>query len=236
MHLDMIRTALLRLATTAAALAFAPAAHADALQDQLLAGARAVRADAYVFRRTLAIERTGAPRQVRVEQFDPRRPANARWGLVSIDGRTPTPKELADARKQRRGPIPSYADLARWIGAPATRAPAPAGYALYRFARLPKGALKLGPSDVSGNMGAEALVNLKGPRPFVERVRWTANKPFRMMLVASIRSMDITGRYRLHPDGQPVPADLSSQTAGSLFGKSGQLRTAATYDGFQPAR
>ena len=217
-------------------LTLAPAAHADALQDQLLAGARAVRADAYVFRRTLAIERTGAARQVRVEQYDPRRPTPARWALVNIDGRVPTAKELAETRKQRRGPVPSYADLARWIGAPATRAPAPPGYVLYRFARLPKGALKLGPADVSGNMGAEALVNVKGARPFVERVRWTANKPFRMMLVASVRSMEIKGRYRLSADGQPVPADLSSQTAGSLFGKSGQLRTSATYDGFQSAR
>lgn len=222
---------------TAAAIGLcAQGARADELQDRVLAGARAVRADSHVFRRTLAIERTGAPRQVRIEEHDPRRPSAERWALVSIDGRAPTPKELADARKQKRGPVPSYADIARWFGAPAQRVPAAPGYATYRFARLPKGALKLGPSDASANVTAEAVVNLRGPQPFVERVRWTAAKPFRMMLVASVKSMSITGSYRLLPNGYPVPQALSSDTAGSLLGRSGRLRTAATYADFRPAR
>jgi hypothetical protein len=214
----------------------AQGAQADELQDRVLAGARAVRADSHLFRRTLAIERTGAPRQVRVEEHDPRRPPAQRWSLVSIDGRAPTAKELADARKQRRGPVPSYADIARWFGAPAQRVPAAPGYAAYRFARLPKGALKLGPFDASQHMTAEAVVNIQGPRPFVERVRWTAAKPFRMMLVASVRNMAITGEYRLLPNGYPVPKALSSDTAGSLLGRSGRLRTSATYADFRPVR
>ncbi len=211
-------------------------AHADELQDRVLAGARATRADSHLFRRTLAIERTGAPRQVRIEEHDPRRPTAQRWSLVSIDGRAPTAKELADARRQRRGPVPSYADIARWFGAPAVRVAAAPGYAAYRFARLPKGALKLGPFDASENVTAEAVVNVQGSRPFVERVRWTATKPFRMMLVASVRNMAVNARYRLLPDGYPVPQDLSSDTSGSMLGRSGRLRTAATYADFRPAR
>lgn len=225
-----------RVVTAAALDLCAQGAQADELQDRVLAGARAVRADSHLFRRTLVIERTGAPRQVRVEEHDPRRPIAQRWSLVSIDGRAPTPKEAADARKQKRGPVPSYADLQRWFGAPAQRIPAAPGYAAYRFARLPKGALKLGPFDASPNMTAEALVNLQGPRPFVESVRWTAAKPFRMMLVASVRSMAITGGYRLLPGGYPVPQALSSDTSGSVFGRAGRLRTAATYADFRPVR
>jgi hypothetical protein len=222
---------------TAAALGLcAQGAQADELQDQVLAGARAVRADSHLFRRTLAIERTGAPRQVRVEEHDPRRPPAQRWSLVGIDGRAPTPKEVADARKQRRGPVPSYADIARWFGAPAQRVPAAPGYAAYRFARLPKGALKLGPFDASQHMTAEAVVNIQGARPFVERVRWVAVKPFRMMLVASVRNMAISGSYRLLADGYPVPQALSSDTSGSLLGKSGRLRTAATYGDYRSVR
>ena len=216
-------------------------ARADALQSQVLAAARAARADGYAFRRTITIERTPAekgqaPRRVVVEQFDPRRPPAERWSLVSVDGRAPNAKELADARKAKRGPVPSYADIARWFGAPATRVDGPAGYVTYRFARLPKGAIKLGPIDASENVMAEALVNTAGPQPFVERVRLTTTKGFRVMLVASVQSMAITGRYRLLPDGRPVPADQASDTTGSLFGKTGRLRTATTFTDFRPVR
>lgn len=225
-----------QMVTAAAFASCTQAACADELQDQVLAGARAVRADSHAFRRTLLIERTGAPREVRLEQFDPRRPVAERWSLVSMNGRAPSTKETAQARKQKRGPVPSYADVARWFGAPATRVAAAPGYVTYRFARLPKGALKLGPFDASRHVTAEAVVNVKGARPFVERVRWTAAKPFRMLLVASVSSMTLTGRYRLLPSGYPVPLDLGSETAGSLLGKSGRLRTAATYADFQALR
>jgi hypothetical protein len=171
-----------------------------------------------------------------VEQFDPVRPVPARWTLVSIDGRTPTAKEQADARKRQRASTPSYAEIVRWFGAPATRTDGPAGYVTYRFARLPKGALKVGSSDMSANVAAEALVNVKGGSPYVERVRMTATKGFRMMLVASVKTMTVTGRYRPGPDGRPVPAETASDMTGSLLGKSGQLRTATTFGEFRAVR
>lgn len=211
-------------------------ARADALQAQVLADTRVKRADAYAFRRSTTIERTGAARRVIVEQFDPARSVPARWTLVSIDGRKPTPKQISDARKQKRAPTPSYSDIARWFGAPASRVEGPAGYVTYRFAKLPKGALKIGSSDISANVAAEALVNVKGGRPWVEHVRLTATKGFRMMLVASVKTMMVTGRYRPGPNGQPVPAETTSDMTGSLLGKSGQLRTATTFAEFRAVR
>lgn len=221
---------------TVAALMIAGEARADALQAEVLAGARAARPEGYAFRRTLTVERTGAARRTIVEQFDPRRPPAERWTLVSMDGRAPGAKELADARKAKRGPVPSYLDVARWFGAPATRVDGPAGYAVYRFARLPKGAVRIGSHDASADTAAEALVNLGGPRPWVERVRMTSTKGFRMMLVASVKSAVITARYRLGADGRPVPADGGSEMTGSVMGKAGRLKTAVAFADVQPVR
>ncbi len=211
-------------------------AKADELQNQVLAAARAARSDTHSFRRNLTIERTGAARKVFSEQYDPRRPAAQQWALVSVDGRAPTAQEIEQSRKAKRGPVPSYAQLADWFGAPASRSEHGPGYVLYRFARLPAGALKIGSHDASPDTQAEALVNTKGSQPYVEQIRFVSNKGFSMMLVASIKSMAITGRYRMLPDGLVVPADSSSDMAGSLLGKSGQMRTSATYSDFQKVR
>lgn len=211
-------------------------ARADELQNQVLAAARATRSDVYRFRRTMEIERTGTARKVLNEQFDPRRPAVERWSLVSVDGRAPTAKETEESRKAKRGPVPSYADLAKWFGAPATRTDGASGYVTYRFARLPQGALKIGSHDASADTQAEALVNIKDEVPFVERVRLTSSKGFRMMMVASVKSMVITVRYRLLPDGHAVPAESASDLTGSILGKSGQIRSSVTFSDFQTVR
>jgi len=205
------------------------AAKADALQDRVLAGARAAPADRFAFRRTTAIERSGAERKVAVEDYDPRRPPGARWTLVTVDGRAPTAKEQADARKMKRGDTPSYAEVAKWFGAPATATPAGQGRVLYRFASLPAGTLKLGKHDASADTAAEALVNASAPVPFVERVRFRATRGFRMMLVAKMDSMVSTGRYRRLADGTIVPDGGTSDMAGSIMGKSGTLKVAIDY-------
>ena len=211
-------------------------AHADELQSQLLAAAKATRADAYSFRRTLAFERTGAARKVVVEQYDPRRPATDQWTLVSVGGRQPTSKEMAQARKNKRGPVPSYAQLSEWIAAPATRSDPAPGLVLYRYARLPAGTLKLGSHDASADTRAEALVNTHGTTPYVERVRFTSTKGFRMMLVASLQSMVVESRYRQLSDGAAVPASVTSDIQGSMMGKAGQLKSEMTYSDVQRVR
>lgn len=220
----------------AAACGGAQAAYADALQDQVLATVRATRSDLHAFRRTIAIERTGAARQVIVEQFDPRAPAAQAWSLVAVDGRAPSAKDLQGWHKAKRGPVPSYAELARWFGAPATRSDTAPGYVTYHFASLPAGALKIGSHDASADTRAEALVNMRGKTPFVEQVRLVTNKGFRVMLVASMQSMAISGHYRLLPDGFPVPAESDSRMAGSLLGKAGEMKVQVSYSDFQKVR
>lgn len=210
--------------------------HADALQDQVLASARATRSDLYAFRRTITIERTGVARQVFVEQFDPRRPAGQMWSLASVDGRAPVAKDLDAWRKGDRGPVPSYNQLAKWFGGGATRSDGAQGYVTYRFARLPAGALKIGSHDASADTQAEAVVNTQGKFPFVERIRLVSTKSFRMMLVASVQSMATSGHYRVQSDGLAVPAESTSRIIGSLFGKDQTIQAFATYSDFQKVR
>lgn len=221
-------------ALAALALLVPAAAQADALQDRVLAGARATPADRLAFRRTTAIERTGADRKVVVEDYDPRRAANARWTLVTVDGRAPTPKELADSRKMKRGATPSYSEIAKWFGAPATATPAGQGHVLYRFASLPVGTIRIGKHDASVTTAAEALVNASAPVPYVERVRFRSTEGFRMMLVAKVDSMVATGRYRRLGDGTIVPDGGTSDMAGSLMGKSGTVKVAINYSEQRP--
>lgn len=227
---------MIRLAALIATALAPAAAWGDALQGEVLATMRATRADGFAFRRTIAIERSGAARKVFVERFDPRRPAADRWTLVSVDGRAPTAKETSQSRKAHRGPIPSYGELAKWFGAPALRSDNAPGQVTYRFARLPDGVLKIGPHDASRDTQAEAVVNTTGTAPYVERVRFTSNRPFRMMLVASVQAMTITARYRLLSSGGVAPAAITSAITGAMLGKSGKIDTVMTFDDVQPVR
>ncbi|MCG7349657.1 hypothetical protein [Sphingomonas sp. ACRSK] len=223
------------LVAAAAALAAAEA-RADELQNRVVAAMRASRPDAFRFQRTSITDRTGSARTTVVEQYDPGRPAALRWQLVSVDGRAPTAKEAEKSRKAKRGPDPSYAELAKWFGAPATRSEPTPGYVTYRFARLPAGSVKIGSHDASADTQAEAWVNVRAKTPFVERVRFTSTKGFRMMMVASVKSMDVVSRFALLPGGQVVPSASETTLTGSLLGKSGRIHATASYAAFQPVR
>ncbi|MDT9600191.1 hypothetical protein [Sphingosinicella rhizophila] len=110
MHLPVSRLGRI-LSIIIAGTCLAAEAKADDLQDKLLAGARATRADSFGFRRTLVIDSSDNPRKVLVEQYDPRRPLAQQWSLISVDGRAPTAKERADARRPKEGrfhPMPNW--------------------------------------------------------------------------------------------------------------------------------
>lgn len=217
-------------------LAVPTAARADALQDRVLASARAAAADRYAFRRTTRLERSGAPAKTVEETYDPRRAADGGWSLLSVDGRPPTAKDLSGWRKQGRRTAPSYSEIAKWFGGPAAVALAGPGRVLYRFARLPDGAVKVNGRDLSADTQGEALVNAAARVPFVERVRLRSTKGFRVMMVARMDSMLAESRYRQLPDGRVVPDGGDNTVTGSLMGKAGTLKASLAYFDVRPAR
>ncbi|MCP3733442.1 hypothetical protein M9979_00895 [Sphingomonas sp. RP10(2022)] len=225
-----------RLLAAAVSVLLPAHAGADELQNRLVAGARATDTSGHAFRQTITATGIGVGNKSYVTAYDPRRAAADRWQLVSIDGRTPTARELEKSRKAKRDAVPAYAELAKWLAAPATRADGANGTVTYHYASLPAGTVKLGSHDASADTAADVVVNTRGGAPYVERVRFTSTRGFRMMLVASVKSMAFVSRYRRLPDGQMAPADMASAITGSMMGKSGELRSTVTFSDWQKVR
>lgn len=212
----------------ALALLIAAPAAADPLQDRVLAGMKATDTGDVAFAQTTRIERSGAAATEIVTRYDPR--STARWTVTRVDGRAPRAKERADIVKAAtRSPTPGYARMARWFGARATRVAEAPGSVTYRFAALPRSIVMMGKHDASADTVADAVVNTAGPTPYVERVRFTSAKPFRMMLVAKIERYVITAAYAPLADGRLFPSATDSDIAGSLMGKAGTIRTRSRY-------
>lgn len=223
-------------ALVASTLAIPAIAHADALQQQVLAAAKGVTAADFAFTQANRFERTGTPVKQFVQRYDPRRGVSA-WTLLKIDDRAPTAKEIADsAKRSAKAKPPSYAKDIDWFGAPATRVATTPTTVTYRFANLPKGAVKIGSYDASAHTSVEAVVNTAGKIPFVERARFVSNTAFRMMLVVKVERFVIVATHRLLPDGRPVPEATATEFAGSFMGSAQTLKTRTVYSDIQPVR
>ena len=219
----------------AATVALPNAACADALQQQVLAAARTVIAADFALTQTTHAERTGTPPRDFVQRYDPRHVPG--WTLLRVDGKPPTPKQIADAAKgPGRAKPPSYARVAEWFGAPATRVAQTPTTVTYRFASLPKGIIKMGSYDASPTTMVEAVVNTAGRVPFVERARFSSNAPFHMFMVVKVDRFVITSTNRLLADGRPVPDTTTTEFAGSFMGNAQTLKTRTTISEVQPLR
>jgi len=229
---------IVRALAAVALLSAASPALADALLDRLLADARAAGPEDFAWTRTTRTEQRGGKAvetQTIVERYDPSRPADRRWTLSSIDGRAPTADEAAKyARSRADTVVPSYSRLGMHLGGRLTRDDA-AGHPVYRGSGLPKGAFVANGHDLSADAGVEAHV-AAGAKPFVERVVLASGKPFRMMLVAKVDRVEGVTRYKLMPDGRPVPAEQVVVMTGSMMGKSGSIRTIISYGDHRAVR
>ena len=227
----------MRLALALIALATPGVAMADALQDQVVAGAKAVSPTGYAFTQTTRVERTGAAAKTFVSRYDPARPADQRWTLVSVDGKPPSAKEAASAAKAAKAQdVPSYAEIAKWFGGPATRIAQTPTSVTYRFARLPKGIVKMGKHDASADTSAEATVDVSGRVPVVTRVRFVSTTAFRMALVVKVERYGVVTTYRLGPDSHPVLDAATVEMAGSLLGKAGTMAVRTSFSDMRSVR
>lgn len=213
------------------------AALADPVQDQVVAGAKAVSPTGYAFTQTTRVERSGSAAKTFVSRYDPARPVGQRWSLVSIDGKPPSAKEAAEAAKATRTQdVPSYAEIAKYFGGAATRIAQAPTSATYRFARLPKGIVMIGKHDASADTVADALVDLSGRVPVVTRVRFVSTTAFRMALVVKVERYVVVATYRPGPDGHPVPDAATAEMTGSLLGKAGTLTVRTGFADMRAAR
>jgi hypothetical protein len=222
------------LAASVALVAMAAPARADALQQQILAQAKALGPDAFAFTRTMSVQQTGNERRAQVDRYDPA--ATPRWTLATLNGAAPPAKDAERyAKSAPKQPVPGYHRIAAWFGAPATRVAEEPGRVTFRFARLPKGFFDINGHDLSADTVAEAVVNTAGPVPFVERTSFVSAKPFRMMMVAKVERVEAGSRFKL-VDGKPAMVENRFTMTGSMMGKSGSMTQVATFTDHKPAK
>ena len=206
---------------------------ADALKERIIAHARTVTPEDYAYTRTVRTESTeGDKKEQRVvlEKWDPAKPLDQRWTLVSINEKPPTADQLKEYRKvlpKRRQAY--YGRVAGYFGKPATSAVDARGRTIFRFASLPKETVMVNESDISANATGEVIVDTSAATPFIEEVRFSSTKPTRVKLVAKIDRFETRTRYRLMPDGKPVPVESSSEMVGSMLGTEGRIHTKVAY-------
>ncbi len=204
----------------------------EALKERIIAHLRTVTAEDYAYTRTIRTELSeGGKKEQRVviEKWDPSRPADQRWTLISIDGKPPDAEQLKGYRKALPKRRQGYGRVAGYFAKPATTAIDAKGRTIFRFASLPKESVMVMDSDLSGNGTGEVVVDTTGATPFIEEVRFTSTKPTRVKLIGRIERFETMIRYRLMPDGKPVPAELTSEMAGSMLGQPGTVRNKISY-------
>ena len=210
------------------------------MQERVLAVARTVTAEDYAFTRFVRTERMESGRvtqRTELERYDPAKPLEQRWTLVAVDGRAPTAEELTKhARDAARRRVAHYGRIVNYFGAPATTSINAKGRTVFRFTSLPPESVVLSGNDVSANVICEAAVNTGGAVPFIDEVRFTLTKPMRVKVVARIERGEVISRFRLMPDGKPVPVEHSSDVYGSLMGRQGRIKSVLTYTEHRAAR
>ena len=210
------------------------------LQERIVAQARTVSAEDYAYTRTVRSESgDGKKKEERVviERWDPNKPAEERWKLISIDGQPATNEQLQDYRKglaKRRQAF--YGRVAGYFSSPSTSSVNEKGQTVFRFASLPKESVMVSDVDLSSNSTGELTVDASAAVPFVSEVKFRSTKPTRVKLIAKIERFETTTRYRLMPDGKPVPSDLVSEMSGSMLGQEGTIKTRITYGDYRAVK
>lgn len=211
----------------------------DDLKRRILDHARSVTVGDYSYTRTVRttkVEDGKTTESVVVERFDPASPAQ-RWTLISVDGRPPTAEELKKhAKSWPKRRTAHYGWVANYFGTPATVSTDSRGRTVFRFPSLPPETVVVTNVDISASSICEATVDTSGAVPFVEQARFTLTKPIRLKVVAKLEKFVATSRYRMMPDGKPVPVEHVSNASGSLLGMPGRVRSVLTFSDHRPVR
>jgi hypothetical protein len=212
----------------------------DELKQRILKQAQSMSPDDYAFTRKVRTEQTAlggkVETEIKVEKFDPTKPAAERWTLVSVDGAPPATGALKRYRKEApKRRVAGYHRLARYFGSPSTVTADSRGRTLFRFDALPKETVTVLDADVSQNSVAEATVGEANGVPFAEWLRVSV-KPMWLKLVIKVQKFNTTSRYRMGPEGKPLLIEQVSDLEGAGMGMEGKVHTEITYSEHRAVR
>jgi len=175
-------------------------------------------------------------KKVTIEKFDPTKPAETRWTLVSVDNAPPSATGLKAFRKDAvTRNVPGYHRLAKYFESPATVSTNALGRAVFHFAALPKSSVIALDTDVSQNATVDATVSEANGLPFVEQIHITV-KPMRIKLIMKLDSFESTLRYRIGPEGKPLMVEQTSDLSGSGLGQTGGAHSVVTYSDYRAVK
>lgn len=197
----------------------------DPLRDQIIASASAVSPAALAFDRVTRLVRKGGGttvRQVRIERWD-----GARWTLVSINDKAPTPADRA--RAARSGMVPGYHELARIVAAATERQLDAEGRTVLLVPVLPAGSVVADGRDISAHLKAEAVLGMRGGHAWVERLTVREHEAFKLNMLIKVTSFEQVNDYRLDAQGQPRLMAQQNDSIGSMFGFSGGEKSEVVY-------
>jgi hypothetical protein len=220
-----------------ALLATALPARADAVLDALRA--EAARAEKVGFERTTRTVRQtddGPRTSVQVDRFNPRAPASQQWTLLSVDGRAPTRREIAEHRKLVNAlPVPGFYRLSAILAGEPSRSTDASGRTVYRWNSLPPRSMPTPGPDVSQRMAAEAVVEQVRGKPVLTSVRLFAPRPFPVMAVAKVNSFDLMNHYAEGSSGTPMLVSQTSSTdIAAPFGQGGRQQSQVNFRPLTP--
>ena len=203
------------------------------MKERIIAHARTVTPEDYAYTRTIRTESTEENKKeerVVIDRWDPAKPQDQRWTLVSINGQPPNADQLKNyAKESPKRRTVYYGRVAEYFGKPATSATDAKGRTVFRLASLPKETVVASGSDIYANATGELAVETNGGTPFIDEVRFVSSKPTRVKLVVLIERFEAVNRYKMMPNGKPAPVESSSEMNGSMMGKQGVIRTKVTY-------
>ena len=210
--------------------------NADALKQRVRLLAQSMTPDDYAFTRTVRNDVTAGgnnEQTVNIERYDPTKPAEARWSLVSVNGAPPSADALKRFRKEvRKRRMSGYDRLANYFGAPATTSTDADGRTVFRFSSLPKGSIDMMDIDLSRNASAELVMSDGDGTPFAEQVHLSV-KPIRLLLVMKLNRYEATSRFAVGPQGKPLLVEQTAELSGSALGFEGSMRSVATYSDYR---
>jgi hypothetical protein len=210
---------------------------ADALLDQVIAGAKADKAIAWrVDRINTDLNDKGSVKETSLARFDGSAAPGTRWKLLSVNGKSASKKASADFSDKfnHNDFAPTYAQLATLLGTGAVKTAVTETSATYRIARLPAGTVTAAGYDLSAGLEALVTVDKTGAAPFVSHVRISAPKPFKPASIGKVEKLDRTMTFERGPNGLPVLTESVVDASFKVLVKSMSIRTHTAFQNQVP--